>query len=155
MTINIVIGFVIPWMFGIWLHKKSPIIIYLIAPIAAIVSAFFNDIGYYLGFWDFTPKIENDETLSALPLDLGLYPITACYLIYWIVRNNRRPWLKIVSVSLFNTTLEFIALLSGKAEYGKGWNIGWTFISYALALTLIFLYYKLLDKYGFFDMAKN
>ncbi|MDQ0060846.1 CBO0543 family protein [Paenibacillus harenae] len=155
MTINIVIGFIIPWIFGILLIRKSPIILYLIYPIAAIVSAFFNDIGYHLGFWDFTPKIDHDETLSALPMDLGLYPITASYLIYWIIRSNRRAWLKIACVSLFNTVLEFIALMTGKAEYGKGWNIGWTFLSYALALVLIFLYYKLLDKYDLFDKAKK
>lgn len=155
MTINIVIGFIIPWIFGILLIRKSPIVIYLIYPIAAIVSAFFNDIGYHLGFWDFTPKIDHDETLSALPLDLGLYPITGSYMIYWIIRSNRRPWLKIACVSLFNTVLEYIAFLTGKAEYGNGWNIGWTFLSYLLALVLIFLYYKLLDKYDLFDKAKK
>jgi hypothetical protein len=154
MWINIVVGFVIPWIFGIMLHRKAPIVIYLIVPVAATVSALINDVGYHLGFWDFTPKIDNDETLSALPLDLGLYPVMASFMIYWIVRSKRRPWLKIACISLFNTVLEFIALMLGKAEYGNGWNIGWTFVSYAVALILVYLYYKLLDNYGFFDKVK-
>lgn len=153
MAFNIVIGFIIPWIFGIMLHKKAPIVIYLICPIAATVSALINDIGYHLGFWDFTPKIDNDETLSALPLDLGLYPVIGSYMIYWILKSKRRPWLKIGSISLLNTMLETIAVLFGKAEYGNGWNIGWTFVSYVIALVLVYLYFKLLNKYGFFDKA--
>ncbi|MFX3631436.1 MAG: CBO0543 family protein [Candidatus Pristimantibacillus sp.] len=155
MTINIIVGFVIPWIFGIILWKKSPIVIYLVSPISATVSAFFNDIGYHLGFWDFTPKIDNDETLSALPMDLGLYPVMACYMIYWIVRSNRHAWMKIALFSLFNTVLEFIALQFGKAEYGNGWNIGWTFVSYVLALLLVYLYYKLLHRYDLFNKVKS
>jgi uncharacterized membrane protein len=155
MIFNILIGFVIPWIFGFFLWKKSPIIIYLICPVTATVSALFNDIGYHLGFWDFTPKIENDETLSALPLDLGLYPITACLMVYWIVKHNRHAWTKLSIIALFNTSLEFIALHYGKAEYGNGWNIGWTFVSYMLALLLVYLYYRLLEQYGFFDKTKH
>lgn len=154
MTINIVFGFVIPWIAGILLWRKAPVIIYLIGPIASIVAALFNDFGYHLNFWDFTPKIENDETLSALPLDLGLYPVTASYTIYWIVITRRQAWLKLTVFALFNTTLEFTGLYFGKVEYKNGWNIGWTFVSYCLALLLVYLYYKLLCKYGLFDRLR-
>lgn len=153
MTINILLGFVVPWMFGFILWRKAPIIIYLICPFTSIVSALFNDIGYHLSFWDFTPKIENDETLSALPLDLGLYPVMASYMIYWIVKNNQHAWMKLAVFALFNTTLEFIGLHYGKVEYGNGWNIGWTFVSYTLALLLVYLYYRLLCRHGIMDGA--
>lgn len=154
MTINIVFGFVIPWIAGILLWRKSPVTIYLIGPIASIVAALFNDLGYHLNFWDFTPKIENDETLSALPLDLGLYPVMACLMIYWIFRTKRQAWLKLTLFALFNTALEFVGLHFGKVEYKNGWNIGWTFVSYFLALLLVYFYYKLLSKYGLFDRLR-
>lgn len=154
MTFNILVGFVVPWVFGLLLWKKFPVVVYLICPFSATVSALFNDIGYHLSFWDFTPKIENDETLSALPLDLGLYPIMACFMIDWIVRKKRQAWVKVTAIGAFNTALESIALHYGKVEYGNGWNIGWTFVSYMLALLLVYLYYRLLEQYGFFDKTK-
>lgn len=155
MITNIVFGFLIPWIFGIYLYKKSPIIVWLFCPISATISALINDIGYHLEFWDFTPLIENDETLSALPLDLGLYPVLASYLIYWIIKNNRYPLLKIAGICFLTTALEFVAFVIGKVEYGNHWNIGWTFCSYLLAYGLVYLYYRLLLRYGVLDKIKQ
>lgn len=150
MLFNIIVGFLIPWVFGIYLYRKSRIIVFLIFPITVTISGLINDTGYHLEFWDFTPLIENDETLSALPLDLGLYPVMAGYMIYWIRKSNRHTFLKIGCFCLATTALEYLALILGKVEYGNHWNIGWTFVSYMLAYSLVYLYYRLLVRYGYF-----
>ncbi|BFT73717.1 CBO0543 family protein [Paenibacillus sp. P36] len=149
MLFNIIAGFVIPWVFGIYLYRKSRTIVLLIFPITVVISGLINDTGYYLEFWDFTPLIENDETLSALPLDIGLYPVMAGYLIYWIRKNNRHTLLKIGCFCLATTALEYLAFIFGKVEYSNHWNIGWTFVSYLLAYSLVYLYYRLLVRYGY------
>ncbi|MZQ82230.1 hypothetical protein GQF01_08755 [Paenibacillus sp. 5J-6] len=150
MLFNIIVGFVIPWVFGIYLYRKSRIIVFLISPITVTIAGLINDTGYHLNFWDFTPFIENDETLSALPLDLGLYPVMAGYMIYWIRKNNRHVLLKIGCLCLATTALEFLAFIFGKVEYSNHWTIGWTFVSYMLAYSLVYLYYRLLIRYGYF-----
>ncbi|MDR6885026.1 CBO0543 family protein [Bacillus sp. 3255] len=155
MLFNIIVGFIIPWIFGIYLYKKARIVVLLIFPFTATISALINDMGYHLEFWDFTPLIENDETLSALPLDIGLYPVFAGYMIYWIRHNHRHVWLKIICLCLLTTGLEWVALQYGKVEYGNHWNIGWTFLSYALAYVLVYVYYKVLVQNGLFDRSPN
>lgn len=149
MLFNIIVGFLIPWVFGIYLYRKSRIIVFLISPITVTIAGLINDIGYHLDFWDFTPLIENDETLSALPLDLGLYPVMAGYMIYWIRANNRHALLKIGCFCLATTALEYLAFIFGKVEYSNHWTIGWTFVSYMLAYGLVYLYYRLLIRYGY------
>ncbi|MDU0202496.1 MULTISPECIES: CBO0543 family protein [Paenibacillus] len=149
MLFNIIAGFLIPWIFGIYLYRKSRIIVFLIFPITVTISSLINDTGYHLNFWDFTPLIENDETLSALPLDIGLYPVMAGYMIYWIRKNNRHAFLKIGFFCLATTALEYMAFIFGKVEYSNHWNIGWTFASYILAYSLVYLYYRLLVRYGY------
>lgn len=155
MITNIIFGFVIPWIYGIYLYKKSPIIVWLFCPISAAISALINDIGYHLEFWDFTPLIQNDETLSALPLDLGLYPVLASSLIYWITKNKRHPLLKIAVICFLTSVLEYVGHVFGKVKYGNNWNIGWTFCSYLLAFGLVYLYYKLLLRYGVLKKIKQ
>ncbi|MCY9658772.1 hypothetical protein P5G65_19040 [Paenibacillus chondroitinus] len=149
MLFNIIAGFLIPWVFGIYLYRKSRVIVVLIFPITVTISSLINDTGYHLDFWDFTPLIENDETLSALPLDIGLYPIMAGYMIYWIRKNNQFALWKISCFCLATTALEYLAFIFGKVEYSNHWNIGWTFVSYILAYSLVYLYYRLLVRYGY------
>lgn len=150
MLFNITVGFIIPWIFGIYLYKKSRIVVLLIFPITVTISALINDTGYHLELWDFTPHIENDETLSALPLDLGLYPVLSGYLIYWIRKNNRHVVMKMLCFCLITTGLEWVAYLYGKVEYGNHWTIGWTSLSYLFAYVLVYIYYKVLVRYGLF-----
>ncbi|WP_054025745.1 CBO0543 family protein [Bacillus sp. FJAT-28004] len=147
MLINIIFGFIIPWIAGIYLGRKSPKTLLLIFPIGAVTSMVINSFGFQLMFWDFTPLIPNDESVSALPLDIGLYPLLACFMI-WLI--NSRPVNTALVMFLFilgTTLLEFMALLIGKVSYGNGWNIGYTFLSYLLAFGIVFIYYKLLKGY--------
>lgn len=153
MLANIIFGFLIPWVFGIYLFKKSPIIVLLIFPMAAIISSIINATGYKLEFWDFTPLIKDDETLSALPFDIGLYPVLASYLIYWIRKNNRYTLIKIAGICLLTTAFEFVGFLCGKVVYKNNWNVGWTLLSYLIAFVLVYLYYRLLLRYKILDKS--
>ncbi|WP_317618474.1 CBO0543 family protein [Paenibacillus sp. PL91] len=155
MITNIIIGFFIPWIFGIYLYKRAPVIILLICPITAIMSTVINAVGYQLEFWRFTPLIKNVATLSSLPFDIGFYPVMTSYLIYWIRQNNQYPFLKIVCIGLLTTILELIAYLFGKVEYSNHWNIGWTFVSYVIPYILIYLYYRLLSRYVYSIISKK
>ncbi|NOU63609.1 hypothetical protein GC096_06170 [Paenibacillus sp. LMG 31461] len=146
--INILIGFVIPWLFGVAWFKKAPTIAILIFPVSAIISSLINAIGYHVQFWDFTPKIEDDETISALPFDIGLYPLASCIGIYWIDFKKKHPLVVLILISITLTCLEYITYLTGKVEYGHGWTIGWTFVSYFIAVTAVFGFYSLAKKHG-------
>ncbi|OCT14534.1 hypothetical protein A8709_26740 [Paenibacillus pectinilyticus] len=143
MLINIILGFIIPWIFGVFLYKKAPNIVIIIFPVSSIVSSFINAIGFHLEFWDFTPLIEDDETISALPFYIGLYPLAACSAMYWIDVKKTNPILTLVLLSILLTGLEYIGFLFHKVQYGHGWNIGWTFISYLIATFAAYVYYLL------------
>ncbi|MNY35870.1 hypothetical protein D3C86_1703070 [compost metagenome] len=107
-----------------------------------------NDIGYHVNFWDFTPQIEDDETISALPFDIGLYPLAGCFVIYWIDFKKKNPLLIILVGCIILTALEYIAYLVGKLEYGHGWNLGWTAVSYFIALSAVYGFYALANRHG-------
>ncbi|MDR6551078.1 CBO0543 family protein [Paenibacillus qinlingensis] len=146
--VNILIGFIIPWLFALAWYKKAPTIAILIFPVSAIISSLINAFGYHVEFWDFTPKIEDDETISALPFDIGLYPLAACVGIYWIDFKKKHPFMILLSLSILLTFLEYIAYLVGKVEYGHGWTIGWTSLSYFIAVSGVYGFYVLAKRHG-------
>ncbi|KRF06597.1 hypothetical protein ASG89_19295 [Paenibacillus sp. Soil766] len=146
--INILFGFVVPWVFGIAWFKKAPTIAILIFPISAIISSLINAFGYHVDYWDFTPKIEDDETISALPFDIGLYPLAGCLVIYWIEYKKKHPLVVLTILSIILTGLEYIAYLTRKVEYSNGWTMGWTFVSYFIALAAVYGFYALARKHG-------
>ncbi|MGO4547023.1 CBO0543 family protein [Paenibacillus sp. 2TAB23] len=115
--------------------RKQPTLFIIISPIAAVVSNVINTIGFYFGFWNYKPKFSKIETISAMPLDFGLYAVLGTLLIYALCKRTFRlhPVIVIMIFSLFTTFLEYMALLFGLVKYGNGWNIGWTFISYSIA----------------------
>lgn len=147
MVLNIICGLVIPWLAAIPLIRNNPRILVLICPIGAVASLVINSLGFQMGFWDFTPFIPNDESVSAMPLDLGLYPILGSYMILAIQSHKSKTGLVLFLFIFFTTLLEFTALLFGKVSYGNGWNIGYTFLSYVLAFGIVYLYYKLLSHF--------
>ncbi|WP_141500910.1 CBO0543 family protein [Paenibacillus luteus] len=147
MLLNIICGFVIPWLAALFLIRKSPKTLLLIYPIGSVASLVINSFGFQLGFWDFTPLIPNDESVSALPLDIGLYPILGSFMIWTILLHRNKTALILFVFILFTTLLEFSALLFGKVTYGNGWNIGFTFLSYLLAFGIVYLYFKLLERF--------
>jgi hypothetical protein len=141
MLINVILGFLIPWIiFGIFLYKKDKKILLIIFPIGATLALTINLIGYQLEYWDFTP-ILRIEPMSALPLDLGLYPLLACYLIYLIKKLQTNPLTLILIFSIFVTGIEWVGVKLGKVIYHNEWNIGWTFFSYLTAHSVVYFYY--------------
>ncbi|MHB8061690.1 MAG: CBO0543 family protein [Ruminiclostridium sp.] len=149
MIINIVIGFILPLIFGICLYKNNSRVVIFIAPISSVVSFTFNQIGYSAKFWVVTPIIKENETLSALPMDIGIYPFLACLMIYIIIAKSIKPFYAISLFTIVTTLLEFICFLLGKVIYQRGWNLFITFLSYACAYFLCYLYFILIKKFVF------
>ncbi|MFC7393515.1 CBO0543 family protein [Scopulibacillus cellulosilyticus] len=143
---SFLIGFVLPWIFGIWLYLKNPKVILTIAPFMSVVAFTVNQWGYYFEFWDLVPILK-DETASAIPLNLGIYPVLSSLMIHLIQTKKSNPYLWIFILTIFTTFLELICLILGKVVYHNGWNIFWTFVSYLIPYWLTYLYYKLLKHH--------
>ncbi|QGG48324.1 CBO0543 family protein [Heliorestis convoluta] len=141
MIINIVLAFILPWIFGLLLYRKDKFIVLLTAPIASAVAFLFNELGFSLGYWLLYP-IYDHVSISALPFNLGLYPVVASYFGYLLIRRSMNHlWL----ILLFPTALtagEAIAHYLSLVMYFNGWNIGWTFVSYFAWIVIIYYYSK-------------
>ncbi|KRE96461.1 hypothetical protein ASG89_31335 [Paenibacillus sp. Soil766] len=122
-----------PWFFGIFLYKKAPNIVISIFPVSALISSLINTLGFQLGFWDLSPLIKENETISALPFDIGLFPLAACFAIYWIEFKKINPILSLLLCSISLTGIEYIGFFIKKVRYGNNRNIEWTSISYLIA----------------------
>lgn len=64
--------------FGIYLYRENFPIILTIAPFSAVVSFLINAVGFSLEWWNLNHYM-SIETVSALPLNIGLYPVLGCY----------------------------------------------------------------------------
>nr|WP_305038359.1 CBO0543 family protein [Halalkalibacter akibai] len=132
-------------MFVIWLYRKEPRIVISIFPIAIVISLLFNIIGFHMEWWVVHPAF-NLNCITALPYDLGFYPMSASFLIYGIKKYFNFRFYFILIFSLVITFLEWVAVELNYVEYGQGWNILWTFLSYLVALQLVYLYYLLVER---------
>lgn len=148
MVINIICGFMLPWVFGgLYLWKEDKFTLFLIYPLGSTLAFTINLLGLHFEWWELAPYIQEDESLSALPFILGLYPITACLLIHLINRTKINPFLLIIASASLITCLEWIYLLFGMVSYGNGWNIPFTFVSYLVPYLISFWYSRsMLDK---------
>lgn len=81
MLTNIILGFIILWVFGAFLYVKDKKVILTMFPIGAAISYTINYFGFHFGFWHLTPILK-DESMSALPLDLGLFALFPCFLVF-------------------------------------------------------------------------
>ncbi|WP_251529870.1 CBO0543 family protein [Metabacillus litoralis] len=145
MIFNILIGLVLPWTVAIFhLYKKERTIIPLIGSFFSVIAFIVNEFGFYCGFWRIAPFFDQ-KTLSALPFNLGMYPILASYLIYFI-KKTKKPYLMTFFISIFTTFLELTLVLSEKVIYSNGWNIIWTFFSYLIPYIWLYWYYLYLKK---------
>lgn len=149
MIVNIIIGFLIPLILGIILFKKNSRVIIFFVPIGSMVSFFINEIGYSSELWEFLPMFEENETLSALPFDVGLFPFLTCLMVYIIITKTIKPFYIISFFTMVTTLLEFVFFLFGKVIYQRGWNIFFTFLSYAVAYFICYLYFLLIKKVVF------
>jgi hypothetical protein len=144
MILNIILGFIIPWVFGVILYFKDKKTLLTIAPLASML-AYTVDECLHLEFWRLAPLNINDDYTS-LSVELGLFSILGCYLIYYISRKHINPYLIILIFTIVTTIFEYLGVLSNLVVYSDGWNIGWTFFSYLIPYLLIYWYYlKLKD----------
>ncbi|PAF15741.1 hypothetical protein CHH51_18320, partial [Terribacillus saccharophilus] len=98
MIFNIMLVFLLPWIVGYFhLYKKDRLIIPLIGSFFSVVVFTVNELGFYLNFWKVN---SSNNTFSFLPFNLGIYPILASYLIYFIKKRNNPFW-NIVLITLF------------------------------------------------------
>lgn len=146
MIFNIVVGFIIPWIFGILLYLKVPSVFLVIYPFGCVISYFINTIGVYFGFWSIVPH--NLDYFAFIPINLGLFPITGTYFIFFIHKKTYNHILLVVSFVMFSTTLECIVIALKRAVYGSGWNLFYTFASYSFAYILGYLFYNLVKRKG-------
>ncbi|MGH4051257.1 MAG: CBO0543 family protein [Clostridium sp.] len=139
MILNILVGFIIPWVFGIILYFKDKKIVLIIAPFASML-AYTVDECFHLEFWSLAPFNINDDYTS-LSVQLGLFSILGCYMIYYITKNMINAYFIIMFFTVITTILEYLGVLFNVVSYRNGWNIGWTFLSYLIPYLLVYWFY--------------
>ncbi|MDF2714992.1 MAG: hypothetical protein K0R28_1917 [Paenibacillus sp.] len=140
MDINITLGFIIPWLFGIYLLKNDMETILSISPFASLAAFAFNEIGLHIQWWEHVPT--HWGPLSTFPSNVGIFPVTACFMIHFIKRNRKKHFVIIALFTIFLTALEGLLLVFDRVTYYNGWNIGWTFSSYLITNYLVYIYFK-------------
>ncbi len=148
MLFHIIIGFILPWILGIYFLKKHIMLSIIFYPIGAATSFLINKIGFSY-FW----KMDND--LYSISYDLGLYPITCCLFVYNIHLKKMSTLTTFLIFTLGTNFLELLIVLLGKLDYRNGWNIYWSAVSYLLAYLIVFGYYKLVLNYFQFNKRSN
>lgn len=140
-----IFGFILPWLLLFLFFRVNLKLVIIMAPFVSVVAFVLNEIGFN-NFWDFIPRFKN-ISLSSLPLNLGLYPVLGCLLVYSLQLSTRKPVVWMVFYGLITTGMEYVALVAKYIFYYNGWNIFHTFLSYLLAYILVFFYYKVMVRY--------
>ncbi|WP_338539531.1 CBO0543 family protein [Paenibacillus tundrae] len=138
---NFIVGFVIPVIIGGWILRRQLKILLIYYPLGIATSACINSVGFNF-FWNILPNTRN-QSYAALPMDLGIYPMAGCLMIYAIVVHKKKPWPSILVAASTLTLIEWIAKTMGHVVYFNGWNIFWTFCSYVLPFVLAYGYCRM------------
>ncbi|MGE7760416.1 CBO0543 family protein [Peribacillus sp. NPDC097895] len=144
MFFHIIIGFILPWILGIYLFKKHRRLFIIFYPIGSATSFMINEIGFTY-FW------KMDKTLASFSYDLGLFPIACCLFICSIHLEKLSTLTSFLIFTLGTDLLELSIVLLGKLDYRNGWNIYWSAVSYLLAYLIVYGYYKLVLNYFSFN----
>lgn len=147
--LNIIVCFIIPWIFGIVLYFLDKKTLLIIAPFFGLIAYTVNEFGFHLNYWRLLPLNINDD-ITSLTANVGLYPIIASYLIYFIRKKEEKAYLIILLFTFLTTVLEYMGVLIHAVKYSNGWNVGWTFVSYLIPYLVDYWYYKKLKKIGVF-----
>ncbi|WP_397334371.1 CBO0543 family protein [Paenibacillus glycanilyticus] len=143
MIFNIIVGFIIPWLCFVAARLPNKIKLALrVFPISSLIAFLLNDFFVKHGFWIVKPIVETNESYSAIPFNLGLYPVWGIFLIYVI---ERRIWSPIIFICIWSigiTCAEYVLVVMGRVIYDNGWHIAWTLISYIAAFSVVYLYCK-------------
>lgn len=141
MIFNIIIGFLIPWILGIYIYIKEKRLFLVIYPFGCTVSYTISMIGFYFKFWGIVPY--KYGIFASMPVNLGLYPILGTYLVFLIYKGIGKPYYLILAFSLLTTGFEYLMLIFKKGMYGNSWNLFWTFILYLAAYISAYCFYYL------------
>ena len=145
MIINITFGIIIPWLtLGNFLYKKERKLIFYIVPFGSVIAFFINSISFNLDLYYLKPL--ELGTLSALPTNLGYFPLIGGLFIYTVRNSIFNNKLNIILFSIFSTALEYNFVISDKIVYSDTWNVFFTFLSYLFAYTVGYYYYLVLNK---------
>lgn len=142
MIANYIFAFVLPWLIAIFhLYRKEKLILIILSPIASCIAFAINDISFHYKFWEIYP-FNHKDSFSAIPFNLGLYPVLGSYLIYYIKRFKNQ-FCVVIAFSFLTTLLEYFFVIIGRVKYNNGWNEFWTLISYIFAYLCCAGYYFL------------
>ncbi|WP_027622914.1 hypothetical protein [Clostridium lundense] len=142
MGVNIIIGFIIPWIVALAIVRERKII-YYIAPFAIILATIINASGLYY-FWAIYPfELGN---LSIVPLNTGLFCLFPCVSFQIIKKYDINAYTGLPVASLIMTLIEGSGVLAGRIVYYNHWNIILTYFSYLIPLLVCYGLYKFLKK---------
>lgn len=142
MLLNIILGFVIPWIIALVIIRERKII-YYIAPFASAISFIVDDLGFYY-FWNLYPfKLGN---ISAIPFNIGLFCLYPCIVIELIRKYKFKVFFMLFVSSLIITLMEGCGLLVDRVFYRNNWNIVATYFSYFISLVSSYTFYKILER---------
>ncbi|MBB6635835.1 CBO0543 family protein [Cohnella thailandensis] len=143
MTFHVLVGFVLPWLVGVFFIKKASKTMLLVFAVTAFLALLFNDIGAYAKWWEMTPH--EMESITTIPYSLGVYPIILTLMYRYVLPRIHPVWFVLLT-ALVLTLFESALVLSRRIEYHDGWNVGWTYVSYVLSVSIVFIYARLLLK---------
>lgn len=146
----IIFGLLLPWVGIFWLWLKAPRETIVIYPFAAMVGMAFSCLGAQFGLFVFLPHYTS-PTYPTLFVDFGLYPMVAVAAIFAIHHQHRRPLLILLAMAAILTLAEAIVWFMHWVDYGHGWNFVFTYISYLLAVWLVYGYYRWLLAQGILE----
>ncbi|MGE7650749.1 CBO0543 family protein [Peribacillus frigoritolerans] len=144
MLFHIIVGFILPWVLGLYLFRNQTRLFIIFYPIGSTVSFLINEIGFTY-FW------EMGNVFAPIWYDLGLYPIACCLFICSIHFKKMSTLPTFLVFTLGTNFLELLIVLLGKLEYRNGWNIYWSAVSYLLAYLIVYGYYQLVRAYFSFN----
>lgn len=136
---SLMVLFIIPWILGIYLIQRDNKLLIMYGPIASAIAFIHNEIGLHFEWWSLHPK--DMELMIALISNIGVYPVSGCFMLYFLRQN--KAYLSVFIFAAILTTLVYTFSLLNKVQFHHGWNIGWTFLSYLTANTLLYFYYLL------------
>ncbi|MFC7322569.1 hypothetical protein [Halobacillus campisalis] len=147
MWFNIIAGFIIPWIFGIYMYRKAPEIFFTTAPITALIAVTCNQAGIHLGLWEVhhMPKVTLADSIF---LDLGIFTIAGSSFTYFLAYKKKNRYLLLTLFTLGMTSLEYLSIVMEIVSYSDKWNIFYTFLMYAAGFLTLYFISKKLVKLG-------
>ncbi|MGP4070686.1 hypothetical protein [Halobacillus sp. B29] len=145
MLINILLGFILPWISGVFLFKRARVLLYTVVPFTALFSMAGNQLGVQLGFWLLIPE-GKIHLMNTIFIDFGYNPIVAAWFIYFLYYKQIRRWIMYPLFMVILNGFEFYALSVGKIIYDQGWHILYSVIIYGIGLIVIDWYFSQVIK---------